>query len=68
MAAQRTIETQNPAVGDIPIADALDNPLFRLQMQALKDMTAAICLKATSPVIFSTDPGAVHHKRALATP
>lgn len=39
--------------------DAIDDPKFRLQMQGLKDMTAAIHGVPTGPVVFSTDPGSV---------
>lgn len=45
-------------------ADALDDPLYRIQMQGLKDMTAAIDGVPTSPVVFSIDPGSVLNQRA----
>lgn len=41
------------------VPDALDDPGFRLQMQGLKDVTSAIEGRATTPVVFSTDPGSV---------
>lgn len=44
-------------------ADALDDPLYRIQMQGLKDMTAAIDGLPTAPVVFSTDPGSVLYQR-----
>lgn len=40
-------------------ACALDDPKFRLEMQALKDMTAALNGVPTSPVVFSTDVDSV---------
>lgn len=41
------------------VPDALDDPLYRMQMQGLKDVTAAIDGRPTSSVVFSTDPGSV---------
>lgn len=37
-------------------ANALDDPRYREQMQALKDVTAALNGERSSPVRFSTDP------------
>jgi len=51
---------------DKPIS-ALDDPLFRIQMQGLKDITAAIEGRPTSPVVFSTDPGSVLNAAAKTT-
>ena len=36
--------------------EALMDPAFRAQMQALKDVTAALNGTNSSPVVFSTDP------------
>ena len=47
-----------------PIPDALDDPAFRRQMQGLRDVTAALEGKPTSPVVFSTDPGSLLHATA----
>lgn len=41
------------------IQDALVDPEFRVQMQALKDMTAALNGVSSSPVVFSTDQDSV---------
>jgi hypothetical protein len=51
----------------IAAADALEDPNFRMQIQGLKDVTAALNGHQSSPVVFSTDAGSVLKKQACST-
>ena len=53
----------SPRVASQAPTDALDDPNFRIQMQGLKDMTAAIDGKESSTVVFSIDQGSVLKKK-----
>lgn len=44
------------AIGAAPAVPAMDDPLYRQQLQGLKDITAALNGEQTSPVRLSTDP------------
>lgn len=49
--------------GTTPPSDALDDPLYRAQVQGLKDMTAALAGVGSSKVVFSTDPDSVLNRK-----
>jgi hypothetical protein len=62
----RTFEpAADPLAVKRKFADALDDPEFRMQMQGLKDMTAAINGESSSPVVFSNDPESVLNRKML---
>lgn len=62
----RTFEpADDPLAAEPQFADAVDDHKFRMQMQGLKDMTAAINGESSSPVVFSNDPESVLNRKML---